>query len=178
MLGGYMGRILRVDLTTRRIADERIPEATLRAYIGGSGLGARLLFDETTRATDPLGPENRLLFLTGPLTGVTIPTSGRHAVIAKSPLGIWGEADCGGTFGNELKRAGIDGIIFEGQADRPVYLLIADGAAALEEARELWGRDTFETDDVLRARHGTRTVVTCIGPAGEKLAPIAGILND
>ena len=178
MLGGYMGRFVRVDLTTRRITDQAIPETTLRAYIGGSGLGARLLFDETTAGTDALGPENRLLFLTGPLTGVTIPTSGRHAVIAKSPLGIWGEADCGGTFGNELKRAGIDGIIFEGQADRPVYLLIADGVASLEEGSELWGRDTFETQDLIRARHGDRYVVTCIGPAGEKLAPIAGILND
>jgi aldehyde:ferredoxin oxidoreductase len=178
MLGGYMGRFLRVDLTTRRIADETIPEATLRAYIGGSGLGARLLFDETTRTTDPLGPENRLLFLTGPLTGTTIPTSGRHAVVAKSPLGIWGEADCGGTFGYELKRAGIDGIIFEGQADHPVYLLIADGTASLENARDMWGRDTFETQDILRARHGDRLVVTCIGPGGERLAPIAAILND
>ncbi len=178
MLGGYMGRFLRVDLTTRRIADEAIPEPTLRAYIGGSGLGARLLFDETSRATDPLGSENRLLFLTGPLTGVTIPTSGRHAVIAKSPLGIWGEADCGGTFGNELKRAGIDGIVFEGQADRPAYLLITDGAVSLEDAGDVWGRDTFETDEVLRARHGERFVTTCIGPAGEKLANIAGILND
>ncbi len=178
MPGGYMGRFLRVDLTTRRVADETIPEATLRAYIGGSGLGSRVLFDETTRTTDPLGPENRLLFLTGPLTGTTIPTSGRHAVVAKSPLGMWGEADCGGTFGYELKRAGIDGIIFEGQADQPVYLLIADGAASLEDARELWGRDTFETQDILRARHGDRMVVTCIGPGGERLAPIAAILND
>ncbi len=178
MLGGYMGRFLRVDLTTRRITDETIPEPTLRAYIGGSGLGARLLFDETARDTDPLGPENRLLFLTGPLTGVTIPTSGRHAVIAKSPLGIWGEADCGGTFGNELKRAGIDGVIFEGQADQPTYLLIADGAASLEDAPELWGRDSFETQEMLRARHGDRVVVTCIGPAGERLATIAGIMND
>ena len=178
MLGGYMGRFLRVDLTARRIADETIPEPTLRAYIGGSGLGARLLFDKTARDTDPLGPENRLLFLTGPLAGVTIPTSGRHAVIAKSPLGIWGEADCGGTFGNELKRAGIDGIVFEGQADRPVYLLIADGAASLEDGREVWGRDTFETQDILRARHGERFEVTCIGPGGEKLAPIAAIMND
>src|SRR5574342_407430 len=178
MPGGYMGRFLRVDLTTRRITDQAISEPTLREYIGGSGLGARLLFDETTAGTDPLGPENRLLFLTGPLTGVTIPTSGRHAVIAKSPLGIWGEADCGGTFGNELKRAGIDGIIFEGQADSPVYLLIADGAASVEEAGELWGRDTFETQDIIRARHGDRYVVTCIGPAGGRLAPSAGILND
>jgi len=178
MPGGYMGRFLRVDLARRRIADETFPEATLRAYIGGSGLGSRLLFDETAADADPLGPENRLMFLTGPLAGITIPTSGRHAVVAKSPLGIWGEADCGGTFGNELKRAGIDGIIFENQADQPVSLLIADGAASLEDARDVWGRDTFETDEMLRARHGERSVVTCIGPAGEKLANIAGILND
>jgi len=178
MLGGYMGRVLRVDLTARRIEDETVPEATLRAYMGGSGLGARLLFDETARTTDPLGPENRLLFLTGPLTGTIVPTSGRHAVVAKSPLGVWGEADCGGTFGNELKRAGMDGIIFEGQADHPVYLLIADGTASLEDARDLWGRDTFESQDILRARHGDRMVVACIGPGGERLAPIAGIMND
>jgi aldehyde:ferredoxin oxidoreductase len=178
MLGGYMGRFLRVDLTAGRITDETIPEPTLRAYIGGSGLGARLLFDETTRANDPLAPENRLHFLTGPLTGVTIPTSGRHAVVAMSPLGIWGEADCGGTFGYELKRAGIDGVSFEGRADHPVYLLIADGATSLEDARGVWGRDTFETQELLGARHGDRFVVTCIGPAGERLAPIAGIMND
>ncbi len=178
MLSGYMGRFLRVDLTDRRIANETMPEATLRAYIGGSGLGARLLFDETDRNTQPLGPANRLLFLTGPLTGVAIPTSGRHAVIAKSPLGTWGEADCGGTFGHELKRAGIDGIGFEGQAEQPVYLLVADGAVSLEDARGLWGRDTFETQDILRARHGDRVVVTCIGPGGERLATVAGIMND
>ncbi len=178
MRGGYMGRFLRVDLTTRRITDETIPETTLRAYIGGSGLGARILFDETSATTDALAPENRLLFLTGPLTGVTIPTSGRHAVVAKSPLGQWGEADCGGTFGNELKRAGIDGIILEGQAEEPTYLLIEDGAVSLQDARGEWGRDTFETQALLRARHGSKLVVTCIGPAGEKLAPIAGIMSD
>ncbi len=178
MLGGYMGRFLRVDLTAGRITDEAIPEPTLRAYIGGSGLGSRLLFDETTRTTHPLGPENRLLFLTGPLTGVTIPTSGRHAVIAKSPLGIWGEADCGGTFGHELKRAGIDGVILEGRSDYPVYLLIVNGVASLEDALGLWGRDTFETQEILKARHGERLAVTCIGPAGERLASIAAIMND
>ena len=144
MLGGYMGKVLRVDLTRRGVAEETIPEATLRAYIGGSGLGARILFDETSVTTDALAPENRLLFLTGPLTGVTIPTSGRHAVIAKSPLGQWGEADCGGTFGNELKRAGIDGIVFEGQAEEPMYLLIEDSAVSLQDARGEWSRDTFE----------------------------------
>jgi aldehyde:ferredoxin oxidoreductase len=178
MLGGYMGKHLRVDLAARRVAEEQIPEATLRAYIGGSGLGARLLFDETGRDCDPLGPENRLMFLTGPLTGVTIPTSGRHAVVAKSPLGTWGEADCGGTLGHELKRAGIDGIVFEGRAAEPVYLLIQDGTASLEDARGLWGRDTFETNAELKARHGERTVVTCIGQGGERLAAIAGIMND
>jgi aldehyde:ferredoxin oxidoreductase len=178
MRGGYMGRFVRVDLTGRRIAEETIPETTLRAYIGGSGLGARILFDETGAATEALAPENRLLFLTGPLTGVTIPTSGRHAVVAKSPLGQWGEADCGGTFGNELKRAGIDGVIFEGQAEEPAYLLVEDGAVSLQDARDEWGRDTFETQELLRARHGSKLVVTCIGPAGEKLAPIAGIMSD
>jgi aldehyde:ferredoxin oxidoreductase len=178
MLGGYMGRFLRVDLTAGRIADEAVPETTLRAYIGGSGLGARVMFDETIGSTHPLGPENRLLFLTGPLTGVTIPTSGRHAVIAKSPLGIWGEADCGGTFGHELKRTGIDGIIFEGNSDHPVFLLIMDGVASLEDARGVWGRDTFETQEILRARHGERLAITCIGPAGERLASMAAIMNN
>jgi aldehyde:ferredoxin oxidoreductase len=178
MLGGYMGKLLRVDLTRRRIRDERVPESVLRAYIGGSGLGARLLFDGTTRECDPLGADNLLMILTGPLTGLPIPTSGRHAVVAKSPLGIWGEADCGGTLGHEMKRAGVDGVVFEGQADAPVYLLIEDGTATLEDGRNVWGKDTFETQDLLRARHGERTAVACIGLAGERLSPIAGVMND
>ena len=178
MPGGYMGKLLRVDLSAGRIDEEALPEETLRAYVGGSGLGARLLFDRTGRNCDPLGPENRLMFLTGPLTGAPIPTSGRHAVVAKSPLGIWGEADCGGTLGHELKRAGVDGIVFEGQADHPLYLMVADGRATLEDAKEVWGKDTFETQERLQARHGERTAVACIGQAGERLTPIAGVMND
>ncbi len=179
MANGYTGVIARVDLTRGKISEQQIDESVTRAYIGGSGLGARILYDETTASTDPLGPDNRLLFMTGPLTGTKVPTSGRHAIIAKSPLtGIWGEADSGGSWGVALKSAGFDGVIITGQSPTPVYLWIHDRRVDIRGANELWGLDTYEVDDKLKEATDPKATVACIGPAGERLARIAAVMND
>jgi len=179
MVKGYMNQVLRVDLTDGRITTQIFSEEELRKYIGGSGLGTKILFDETDQFTDPLGPENRLIFMTGPIVGTKAVNSGRYHVVTKSPLtGIYGEADSGGTFGPELKRAGFDGIVFSGKADHPVYLWLNNGKAEIREAKNLWGRDTFEVDRILKETHG-KDIVTCsIGQAGEKLVRVAAIMND
>src|SRR5512139_2872965 len=133
MAEGYRGKWLRVDLTSRDTSLQEIDSETLRDYIGGSGLGARLLYDGTPAETDPLGAGNPLMFLTGPLTGTIVPTSGRQNVGSKSPLtNGWGEAEVGGSWGFKLKRAGYDGVIFEGKAEKPVVVVIHDKGVSIE----------------------------------------------
>ncbi|MGQ9676382.1 MAG: aldehyde ferredoxin oxidoreductase family protein [Chloroflexota bacterium] len=179
MAGGYMGRVLRVDLTSRTCQVQELDEQLARKYIGGTGLAARYLYDETDEHTDPLGPDNKLVFAVGPLTGTVVPTSCRFGVAARSPLtGIWGEADCGGQWGAEFKGAGFDAVILSGAASEPVYLWIADGKAEIRSAEHLWGRDTYETAQVLSQETDSRAQTVCIGPAGERLIPIASIMND
>ena len=176
---GYMGQVLRVDLTTGQVAVEPLNPDLARLYIGGGGLAARILYDETNASTDPLGPENRLIFMTGPLTATRVPTSSRHAVVARSPLtGIYGESDSGGSWGAALKGAGFDGIVIEGQSPEPVYLFLHDGEASLLSGKEIWGQDTYEADEALKQVHGGQCVTACIGPAGENLVPFASIMND
>lgn len=179
MLGGYTGKFIRVDLDNRRMTLQEINPEILRKYIGGSGLGARLLYDETTSDTNALSPENVLLFLTGPLTGSMAPTSGRHNVVAKSPLTqAWGESEVGGSWGAKLKQAGYDGVVFLGRSEKPVVLVIQDEGIAFREGSDLWGKDTFETDKILKGEYGDRAGVACIGPAGEKLVKFAAIMTD
>jgi aldehyde:ferredoxin oxidoreductase len=175
---GYMGNILRVDLTARRTWVEPLPEDMLRQYLGGSGLGAWYLYQETARDTDPLTPDNLLIFLTGPLVGTKVPTSGRHAIVAKSPLGQWGESDSGGTWGQMLKRTGYDGILVSGAADAPVYLWVTEAQVEIRPAKHLWGVDTYDVDPLLRAETASKAVVLAIGPAGERLARLAAVMND
>jgi aldehyde:ferredoxin oxidoreductase len=176
---GYMGRILRLDLTSGEIKEQPLDDGLARAYIGGSGLAARILYDETSASTDPLGSENLLIFMTGPLTGTKVPTSGRHAVVAKSPLtGIWGESDAGGSWGVALKNAGYDGLIITGQASRPVYLWFHDQSVEIRDATRFWGLDTYEVDAHLKSVTDQKASVACIGPAGERQARIAAIMHD
>lgn len=176
---GYIGNILRIDLTTGDVKEEKLNEKVARKYIGGSGLGAKILFEETDEKTDPLGADNVLIFMTGPLTGTIVPTSGRHAVVAKSPLtGIWGEGDVGGHWGIGLKKAGYDGIIIKGKSPKPVYLWINDGNVEIRDAAHLWGKDTFETDKLVKEETNEKAVVSAIGQAGENLVKIASIMTD
>ncbi len=179
MLGGYTGKMLRVDLTAGTMAVENLEEEMLRKYIGGSGIGARILYDETGPETDPLGPDNRFIVMTGPYVGTPIPTSCRHQIIARSPLtGIYGESDCGGNFGIELKAAGFDGIVVQGAAKEPVYLWVHDGQAELRPAGQFWGKDTYETDTRLKAETNPKAQGIYIGPAGENLVLLAAVMND
>ncbi len=179
MLGGYTGKLLRVDLTNETITTEEVAEATLRQYIGGSGLGARILYDETGPETDPLGPGNRLIIMAGPFVGTPVPTSCRHQIVARSPLtGAYGESDCGGTFAIEMKGAGFDGIVVQGAAKEPAYLWVHDGGAELRPAGRFWGRDTYATDSLLKAETDPKAQAIYIGQAGEQQVLLAAVMND
>jgi aldehyde:ferredoxin oxidoreductase len=179
MSHGFMGKVLHVYLNTGEVSVEAIPEDWTRAYLGGAGLATRYLYGYLPRRADPLGGENPLIFMTGPLTGTASASASRYSVVAKSPLtGIWGQANSGGTFGPTLKRSGYDGIIFEGVAEEPVYLLILDGKAELRDARHLWGKTVPETEDQLREEIGQAVTVACIGPGGENLVRYAAIMNN
>ncbi len=178
--GGYQGQVLRVDLTNEDITTEQLPRTLVRNYLGGSGFAARILYDELKPKTDPLGPENRLVFATGPLTGTLWPTSGRFMAAAKSPLtGVWGEAHCGGFFGPALKYAGNDVLIIQGRSKKPVYLWIDDDLVELRPAKDLWGRNTAETTTMIREIHGDQEVaVVSIGKGGENLVRFACIVDN
>src|SRR5512136_1573499 len=142
-IGGYAGRILYVDLSERHQRVEALSEGEAHAYVGGSGLAAKRLWEMTSRETDPLGPENVLIFMTGPLTGTKVPLSGRHEVVAKSPLtGIYGECDVGGRWGTELKRSGFDGVVITGKSAKHTYLWVNESGIEFRDAEHLWGLDT------------------------------------
>ena len=152
---GYIGKILFVNLSTGEIKEEILEEKMCRDFIGGYGIGARILYDRQKAGVDPLGPENILGLISGPLTGTPVPTGARYAAVAKSPLtGGWGDANSGGEFGPYLKFAGFDGVFFTGISPRPVYLLIDNGNAQLRDANYLWGKDTYDTEDILMAEYG------------------------
>jgi aldehyde:ferredoxin oxidoreductase len=177
MIGGYMGQLLWVNLTEGTVREEATNESLLRDFIGGYGVGARLLYSRMPPLVDPLGPDNVLGFLTGPLTGVA-PTGTRFTVVAKSPLtGGWGDANCGGYFGPALRRAGFDGVFLTGIAPRPMYLFLEDGKAELRDADSLWGLDCYQVEDWVKAELGADAEAACIGPSGEKKALISGVVH-
>jgi aldehyde:ferredoxin oxidoreductase len=179
MIGGYMGKILFVNLSTGEIKEETPDESLYRDYIGGYGIGARILYDRMKPGVDPLGPDNILGLLTGPLTGTPATLGTRYAAVAKSPItGGWGDANSGGSFGPYLKFAGYDAVFFNGISEKPVYLLIDNGKAELKDASHLWGKDCYETEDALKAEHGNDVESVSIGPFGEKLALISCIITE
>ncbi|MCK4368517.1 MAG: aldehyde ferredoxin oxidoreductase family protein [Dehalococcoidales bacterium] len=174
-----MGKLLFVNLSTGGIKEETPDESLYRDFIGGYGIGARVLYSRQKGGVDPLGPENTLGLVTGPLTGTPATFGCRYVAVAKSPLtGGWGDANCGGDFGPNLKFAGYDGVFFTGISEKPVYLFIDNGKAQLRAATHLWGKVTFETDDMLQAEHGKAAKVVSIGPAGEKLSLISCLMNN
>ncbi len=180
MMFGYIGEILRVDLTKSRISTEPLKEDDLKNYIGGSGLASRIIYNELNQFISPPSPDNILVFMTGPLTGTASPSCGRYCVCTKSPLtGLWAEAHAAGFWGPELKFAGYDGIIVEGVANQPVYLSVIDGQAELRDASRLWGKDTYSTEELLKKELGDPNVrVASIGQAGEQGVLFASIMND
>lgn len=180
MSGGFSNKILRVDLTSREIAVEQPGELFFRTYFGGWGVIAHYLLKEAGPGTDPLGPDNPLIFAPGVVTGAPVAGSGRHAVGALSPLtGGFGEADVGGYWGVELKQAGWDAIIVTGQAEDPVILWIKDDQVEIRDAVHLWGKETAEVEAALRQELGDKRLrVAQCGVAGENLVRYACILND
>lgn len=177
---GCTGRLLRVNLTNGRIVTEQLSEEILRKFFGGHGLGAMILFDEVKRGTDPLGPDNKLIFATGPLTGAPYTGNARFVALAKSPLtGAFGEAFSGGFFGPEMKFAGYDVMVIEGGSQKPVYLWIRDDDVQIRDASQIWGKITGEAQEILlKDAQDERASVACIGPGGENLVRFSCIMND
>jgi len=155
-MNGYMGKLLVVDLDQGTLEDEPLDMAIARDLVGGAGYAARYLYDRLAPDTDPLGPDNVLMFMTGPLVGTRAPSCGRFEVCALSPLtGMWGESNSGGFWGPELRFAGYDGVVVRGRAAAPTWLSIVDGQPpALHSASHLWGLDTYETQQRLRDELG------------------------
>jgi aldehyde:ferredoxin oxidoreductase len=178
MARGYMEKILFVNLSTGEIREETPEENLYKDFVGGYGIGARILYSRQKGSVDPMGPENTLGFVTGPLTGTGATFAGRYGVVGKSPLtGGWGDSNSGGHFGPYLKFSGYDAVFFTGIAEKPVYLFLDNGQAELRDAGYLWGKDCFYTEDTLKEEFGEGTEVSCIGPSGEKLALISCIVT-
>ena len=177
---GYAGNVLRVNLTDRSIREEKVEQGVAKKFLGGRGLASKILFEELKPGIDPLGPDNKVIFATGPITGYPFPGNARYGVYGKSPLtGGWGEAYAAGFFGPELKFAGFDAIIFEGKAEKPVYLWASDSEVEIRDASHLWGKVTGETERIIRKEAGDEKVrVASIGPGGERLVRFACVLSD
>ena len=180
MAYGWNKKVLKVNLTTGNIIIEPINEEVLKNYLGGRGINIKALYDTTNKNTDPLGPDNPLIFGTGPLTGTIVPSSGRHNITARSPLtGILGDSNSGGFWGAELKQAGYDQIIITGKAERPVYLKIINEKVEICNAEPLWGKNVWETEKLIKEELGDNDVqIASIGQAGENLVKISGIMNN
>jgi len=175
-----MQPILNIDLTTRNLSEFTIPDDWTHDYLGAASLATRILFDTLISNIDPLSPDSPLLFMTGPLTGTAGPAVGRFVVCARSPAtGLWGESNCGGFWGPELRKTGFDGLKITGCADSPVYLWINDGVVEIRDAVHIWGLDTYGTQEAVQEELGVNNArIAVIGPAGEHQIPMSIILTD
>ncbi len=179
MEGAFNGKFLRVDLSSGTTAVEEVPVLVYRMYLGGNAMAAYFLAKELKPGVDPLGPDNILVFATGPCNGSPLSGTNRFTAAAKSPLtGGYGEGEAGGWWGPELKFAGFDGLIVTGQSPKPVYLWISDGTAELRDAAHLWGKPSGEVQDLLTAETDKRARILQCGPAGEKGVRLANMVNE
>ncbi len=180
MLKGYNGKMLFVNLTDKSIEEKELTEEMASKFIGGYGIGAKVLYDNMPAKVDPLGEESMLGFMTGPTSGTKAFFGGRYTVVNKSPVtGGWNDANSGGFFGPELKKAGFDALFVKGISKEPVYIWINDGKVEIKDASKLWGMNSKETLKTLKEELGDDKLrVSCIGPAGENLSNIAAIMND
>jgi aldehyde:ferredoxin oxidoreductase len=175
---GYAGKILRVNLSNGRISKEEISEEMRRTFLGGRGFAAKILWDEVSDI-DPLSEENKIVFSTGPLTGLPLPSSGKMVIASKSPLtGGYGDGNIGSMAALHLRRAGYDVLIVEGRSEAPCYIAIQDEEVSILDARDIWGRMTFECQDTLEAKHGKNIGVLAIGPAGENMVGFATVISQ
>jgi len=177
--GGYNGKLLRVNLTTRSITTEKLSYEFCRQYIGGAGFVAYYLWKELKPGIDALGPDNKLIFALGPVSGIQLPGAARYCIGAKSPLtGTIAKSESGGFMMAELKRAGFDAIIVEGKADKPVYLWIQDDVAVIKDASHIWGKETKETEETIKAELGDDHIqFASIGIGGENMVRYACIMT-
>ncbi|MGZ3596208.1 MAG: aldehyde ferredoxin oxidoreductase family protein [Syntrophales bacterium] len=176
---GNTGKILRVDLSTGETRTSTLPEEYYRKYIGGSGLAAKVFWEEGDFNADPLSPEAMLIFMNGPFAGLKLSGASRNSVAGRSPLtGCWGDSSCGGYFAPELRYAGYDGIVITGKASRPSLLLLEDAQTRVLDAAEYWGKGIEEATRLIKARYGKSYRTLVIGPAGENLVKYAMILNE
>lgn len=176
---GYQGKVLRIDLSKATYAVENLDEAKAKKFVGGRGLGTKMFVDEVSPSVDALSPENKLMIVTGPLTGTPTPTGGRFMVVTKSPLtGTIASSNSGGYWGPELKFAGYDAIIVEGKSEKPVYVMIEDDKIEIRDAAHVWGKLFSETKEILTAETPLKSRILTIGPGGEKLSILAAIMND
>ena len=179
MSGAYYEKLARINLTTGEIKVEKLDIDMAKKFIGGRGLGTKMLYDEGCATVDPLSAENKLIYITGPLTGAAAPSSGRYMVVTKSPLtGMIASSNSGGIWGAKLKYAGWDALIVEGEASEWTYITVEDDKIELHNAAEYVGMKSEEVDDVLKEKHGANSSVLHIGPAGEKKVLLAAIMND
>jgi aldehyde:ferredoxin oxidoreductase len=178
--GGYTGKVLRINLTEMTAKHESLSLETAREFIGGAGFGIKYIYDELKAGIDPLGPDNKLVFASGPFSGTRIPCASRMAVAAKSPLtNTMAVALSGGYFPTELKFAGYDCLIVEGKAEKPVYVRIKDGEVRFHGAESVWGTTTSDCQQVIKNELKDQNVrIACIGPAGENLSKMACIINE
>lgn len=178
--GGFFGKILKVNLSDKSITLSKLPDDFGIYYLGGRGIGARILYDENPPYVDPYSPENRLIFFTTPIMGTTAPCCVKISLVTKSPLsGTILMTLAGGHFGPVFKRTGFDGIIITGKAKELVYIQIVDQKVEILDAKDLWGKDTLETQQILQSRLGSREAkVACIGPAGENLVRFASVFTE
>jgi len=175
----YTNKILDVDLTHGKIETKNLDEKTAEKFVGGKGLGAKILYDSLKKNTNPLSPENIIIFATGPLTGTLAPSSARRCVVTKSPLtNIFLDSQVGGSFGVKMKKAGYDIIIVRGKSSSPVYLNVTDENSEIVDAENLWGKGCFYTEKTLKKELGKNISVASIGNAGEKLVRYACISTD
>lgn len=179
MSGAYYEKIARINLTTGQIKVEKLDLDMAHKFIGGRGLGTKILYDEGVATVDPLSPENKLVYITGPMTGANAPSTGRYMVVTKSPLtGMIACSNSGGIWGAKLKYAGWDAIIVEGEAPKWTYISIVDDKIELLSAEEYLGMMSEAMDTALKEKHGADASVLNIGPAGEKKVLMAAIMND
>ena len=180
-MGGWVGKITRVNLSTGKVTFQELPKDMAVAYLGGRGFGARILYDEVGPSVEPFSPDNLLIFTTSPLTGTKAPSSARFSVTTKSPLtGTIVDSNSGGKTGLKLKGAGYDVLIISGKAEKPVWLLVDETGIKINDAGNLWGKDVDETTESLLAQVTNPAIasVACIGPAGENLVRFAAIMSD
>lgn len=177
---GFFNKILKINLKTKTFKEESIPDSIYETYLGGKGLGTYLLMKENPAGIDPLSPDNRLIFCTGPITNTRIYGSCRHGVFTKSPLtGIYSESYAGGKVAEPMSRTGYDGFIFEEASPDPIWVEISDQNVFFHNAKDLWGKDTYSTEDeVLKKTNRKGAGALVIGPAGENLVRFAVIEND